>query len=345
LLGIPTGSPWEFREVIMLLTVSSAIAMLCGNLSVSFACEGRYTFSSIVGITISVLQAASLFSIALLGGKLVLAAWGMLAFQITSYLLLSYGAHRWISWFQIGFSRARISAIRELLSPAVASLAIPMGQSLNYQAPRLIIGSVLGPAAVTIFVAHRQLTRFILMLLNLNIPLNIEATMAYGRGEPARFVSIIVRGMQGMLWACTLGSMVLLFLGPFIFHVWIGNKIPFNYSLMSVLVIVSLAEVAWKVLLAPAWSLNKYLIPAIAYVCLNAALIPIAYIAAQKFDLLGVAVSVLIADLAIAVFATFTTLAILEIRLPSLIGALVKPPLWSLGVMLRLLVELGLKSK
>ncbi len=317
-----------FDSVIVLLVASAAVALMRANVASTFRSEGRYAFASLTGAIVDATQAALCFAVLFSGGGPLLIAATTLICQGVAHLVLTLVARRSVVWFQLGCRQARPRAIRELLAPSAASMLLPVAQALSYQAPRIIIGAALGPIAVTAFVAHRQLTRITLMLLNLNHPILTEAIMAFGRGEFERFVTLCVKGIQSMVWLCGCVTVILVALGPSFFAFWLGARIPYDASLLALLAAATSLEAGWRVMNGPAYFLNRFLAPAVGYVLVNAALVPVGYLATRGAGQEGMALAILAGELAMGVVALQSGVKVLRLSGVALAGKALTPPLW-----------------
>jgi O-antigen/teichoic acid export membrane protein len=76
---------------------------------------------------------------------------------------LIWGGQRRVSpWLRYGVAHASFAELRRLVAPAFASLAFPLGNALNIQGMRLVVGLVLGPSVVALFVPMRTLSRLVI---------------------------------------------------------------------------------------------------------------------------------------------------------------------------------------
>src|SRR5205823_4904773 len=131
------------------------------------------------------------------------------------------------------------------------------------------------------------------------------------------------------------------FLGPFIFTIWVGGKIPYDAVLLVLLAAATFVEVIWRMLNGPAYILNRHIVPAIAYVLVNAMLVPVGYLATQSVGQKGTALSVLAAELGVTALVMLLGVKVLKLSSITLAGKVLVPPLWLAEIARRVLSQLG----
>ena len=144
-LGFSAVGARDVRTVLLLLVVHVLAGFQGSLLNGGFWVAGCYP-SGMYLITITqILEFAGLAIAVASGGGPVLAALGYLAGRLLGTALMWIGQRRVSPWLRYGVSHATFSELRRLVAPAFASLAFPLGNALNIQGMRLVVGLVLGP--------------------------------------------------------------------------------------------------------------------------------------------------------------------------------------------------------
>ena len=175
-----------------------------GNLlNGGFWVTGRYPKSMYL-IAFTQLIEFICFAVAVaLGGGPVQAVTGYLIGRLLGTGLMWLGQRRASPWLQIGYTHASLSEIKRIAPPAFASLAFPLGNALNIQGMRLVVGITLGPSAVALFAPLRTLSRLVMQpAVIINRLIGPELALAYGAGDSSLFRQIFTRSCQLALWGC-----------------------------------------------------------------------------------------------------------------------------------------------
>jgi O-antigen/teichoic acid export membrane protein len=131
-------------------------------------------------------------------------------------------------------------------------------QGLGTQAPRIVLGAFLGGSAVAVYAIYATAMRFVdQLLLMLVMPLEVEIAHSAGRGNVNMIYKLVVLGthVSWAIFACV--SAGLLLLGPLVFRIWTGNRVEFEYALMSLFMALSIANLLGRVSLHALISTNR----------------------------------------------------------------------------------------
>ena len=106
---------------------------------------------------IRLFEFAAFIAVVISGGGIILASLSYLFAGVMGYFLLAWVVTRDVDWMKPKF-KFRVEVIKKLARPAVAALGFPLGFMMNVQGVRLVLGAILGPGALTVFVAMRTLS-------------------------------------------------------------------------------------------------------------------------------------------------------------------------------------------
>jgi O-antigen/teichoic acid export membrane protein len=266
-LQFKTMSTEVIRWVLWLLASQVFLQLLDGLTHAGFRANSQYARHVAFQATTRLLQFGGIWLAAILDAGPVAAAGAFLGVRLLTtplFALVLVLRHRWLSY---GVSHASTRELRRLYRPALANMAIPLGNALNIQGMVLVVGAVLGPVAVVVFSTLRTLTRLALqMVLVVSRAAEPELATAYGAGNAALMKSLYVHALRGGLWLSLLAVLGLALLGTPILEVWTQGKVPMNDALFGWLLASAVATTLWDSPLAVLRAANRHLRAAVVFV-------------------------------------------------------------------------------
>ena len=244
--GFSTLGDGDARIIVVLLLLQVLVHMQAELAAAGLFGAGRYGLHAFVGGSTR-LAAFLLVALAVaLGGGPLAAAAVMTGVECVGFVAMVSLARRHGPWMRHGVSGTSRSAFRRLASPSFGFAGFIAGNALAIQGSLLVIGAVLGPAAVAVFATLRLPARGLAILGNIGFAvLRPEITMAYGAGETARLRRLYARAMQFSLWLGVAGFIGLLFLGPPIVELWTGGRVVVEQPLFGWLLAGGMATLLW----------------------------------------------------------------------------------------------------
>ncbi|QNF32325.1 hypothetical protein HUW51_06115 [Adhaeribacter swui] len=177
---------------------------------------------------------------------------------------------------------------RELFNISWLFFIIQLGHLVIYNTHNLIIAKLFGPVEVTQFhVANKYFTIIILVFSVVVAPLWSAFTDAYAK-QDLLWIKSVYRKMK-MLWGlCVLICTLMLVVSPFMYALWVGDKVKISFYLSMAMVFYTIAYM-WHLL-------HIYLLNGIGklklqmYVTLASALvtIPLALVLGKQLGLVGI---------------------------------------------------------
>jgi O-antigen/teichoic acid export membrane protein len=248
---LPQPSPISQRDAqfaIALLSLNVAQGFFGSVISGGFRAAGRNALG------ISLTNVGRMLEAVAAGVVLVLHQ-GLLTLCVTTVLLrtlMLLVQLRWLRYICPWLFTPRVPAerglFRRLIKPSLGFMLAPLSSALALQAPLFLIGTILGAPAVAMFAATRTLARVPLQLVNLiNTSIWPEFSLAYGAGNMA-----LLRRLHRTSWGVTtllvglIGTGFILF-GSWIAHHWLGVNSPFDQSVLTMLVLISILTAVWNV--------------------------------------------------------------------------------------------------
>lgn len=309
---VPLGNWFGFQEignealtVVILLLLAHVLVGFQGNLlNGGFWCSGRYPLGMALVSTTQLIEFAALALAVALGGGPIQAALAYLSGRVLGTVFTRV-ALKWATpWLHYGLAKASLQEIRRLAAPSFASLAFPLGNALNIQGMRLVVGLVLGPAAVAVFAPLRTLSNFATQpRLIVNRLVQPELGLAYGGGDRGLFSQLFLRGCQSALWFCLLAAGTLLLIGPPLWPIWTRGEADLNWPLFLILLTVALANSVWHTALMVPYATNRHGRIAVIFTAVyGAGSLGGGYLGAMVFGLPGAAAALLGAEVIMAAF-------------------------------------------
>lgn len=337
-LGFSSMTAANTRAVLLLLVAHVLVGFQGGLLNGGFWVAGRYPSGMYFAAVAQFLEFCGLVIAVILGGGPIQAASGFLGGRVCGTILMWLGQRRASPWLRYGFAHASLSELRRLTAPAFASLAFPLGNALNIQGMRLVVGLALGPAAVAVFTTLRTLSRLALKpRAVINALVEPELALAFGAGDTLLLRSLFSKSCQFALWGCV---GVCLFIGPganWIFPVWTGGKIAIHWPAYMILLSAVLVNSLWYTALMVPYATNRHGRIAVFYsLVYGAGAFVMGYFGAKGLGLIGAALALLLSELGIASIVIHAALKMAQVEMSQWVWAVFRPPFDILGRLVKL---------
>ena len=322
------------RKVLVLLLGYAFVHMQSGLLATGLVATGRY------GLYAFLLAATRLAAFGLVAAALVLgagpetAAAVMASVECAGFALVAACVRRASPWMRHGLAGASLAELRRLAAPALGAAGLTAGNALVLQGPVLVVGAVLGPAAVAVFATLRIVARAPVMSANVVFTtLRPEVAMAHGQGDGARVTDLNTRAVQLAAWLAGAACLALMLLGPALVDLWTGGKVAVRQPLFALLVAAGAGTLLWTGVATALMATNRSQEIAGAYVLVACTALPVSIAAAHAGGTSGVAAVALAVELVVLALALKRTLVLLHQRFPDLAAAALRPPLDALELL------------
>jgi O-antigen/teichoic acid export membrane protein len=295
--------PATIGVLLVILCLYVLFSLQSGVIYSGFYCEGFYGFGTFLGTLIRLLEFALLVIALVLGGTPIEAALALLIGRFLGFTGVTFMLKRTVSWVRYGVSYASWSIVKRLTRPAFASMAFPMGNALNSQGIRLVIGATLGPAAIAIFATLRTLSRATVQAFgSISLIVEPELGRAFGRGDRDLFRRLFRRACQLTLWVAGLGCLTLWLVRDQLVQVWTAGKIPMDDTVFALLLLIGLLNSCWFTAMKVANATNRHGKIAVVYSLAYSMSVLAAYIIAPIYGLSGVCAVLLVTEVALAAY-------------------------------------------
>jgi O-antigen/teichoic acid export membrane protein len=329
-LGLEVMDLATVKLVTLILVAHVLVGFQAGIVYGGFYCEGRYAMGMALNATMQWMEFGGLVLAVALGGGPVEAAIGYLGGRIGGLFLMRLGLYRATPWLRFGWSVATFLEVRRISSPAIASLAFPLGNALNIQGMRLLIGLLFGPTAVVVFSTLRTLTRLAMQpCLVINRLIEPEMASAYGGNRHDVFRRLFKQSCQVALWVSVASCIALVVSGESLLGIWTNGKVPMDWPLYTLLLLGAVANAIWYTALMAAYATNRHVRVALVYSAVyGGGAFILAYIFAKFSGLAGVGLALLLSEIAMAPYVLLETLRLTGESWASWSSQVAKPPLF-----------------
>jgi O-antigen/teichoic acid export membrane protein len=255
----------------------------------------RYYSNAVNSITTSIVTALVNVAVLLAGYGLVTLVACTTAVRLASYLLYAYSAFSAFPPLSVRWRHVRKTRLREVTAFSGFLLLINIAAKINFTSNTMVIGALLGPAAITSWtVAHRltDVTRMLTAVLTRStFPMVVDHK---AHSNVASLRELLLHGTRlSMAAVVPLASVTAVLAGPLV-HAWVGpefaESIPVVYVLAAIVTIGVGSQPTWTLLKGTGHhrSLAKWsLMSAVTNLAISILL-------ARRFGLVGVAIGSLI---------------------------------------------------
>ena len=326
-LGFSIMSGAETEMVFLLLVVHVLVSFQGGLLHGGFWIAGRYSNSMYFIALTQLMEFAGLAIMVVLGRGPVQAALGYLIGRMMGTGLMWMGQRKVSSWLKHGFEHASWTEIKRLATPALSSLAFPLGNALNIQGMRLVVGIVLGPSAVALFVPLRTLSRVVMQPANIISRLiEPELALAYGSGDSSLFHRLFTKSCQLALWGCLAACIIIGPVSAWFFPEWTDGRLAILWPAYLLLLLGVLINSLWNTAMMVPYAINRHMHIAIYYILVyGVATVGMGFLGAASIGLSGAALALLVVEIAMAVIVIRITLQMGRISMVEWVKVVLKP--------------------
>lgn len=317
-LPLAAGFADEGRAALALLGLMVVASLFVGLIETRYRATGRYAYGTTASTLVHLGGWVGSMAGLLLGGRMVDVALGGFvaeAVGVAAYAAWSARDVRGLPW---GVRAASRSEVRELLRPATSIMAVTLASALSLQSMTLLVGHLLGPAAVAVFNATRTLARMAVQGVALfSFALWPEFSRLWGQGgaaavaplyrRAARFAALLAVGIAGAGWLAA----------PLLLQLWTHGAVVAAPVLLGLLFVYAAVGGAWHVPRGLLFATNQP--AALARATLVAAVLGLglAYVLGRVAGLPGVALAMLVAEAAVALLAWRLAARLIEATAPA----------------------------
>jgi O-antigen/teichoic acid export membrane protein len=232
------GATPDERAALAALCAGVLLALFGGLADAMFKATGRYPLGLLLGNLVRLAEwGGAILGLVLVGNFSAVAMGGLLAraFGLMLFTTAAASGNHNIRWRVRG---AQLAELRGMVKPALSFMLFPLTFALSLQGVTLLVGQMLGPAAVVIFNTYRTLARAAIQSTSVvSYALWPEFSRLYGVGGVGAVGPLYRRSARFGLVFSMLLSLGLYLLSPWLLQIWTHGVIGFQPLLMAVMLL------------------------------------------------------------------------------------------------------------
>lgn len=149
--------------------------------------------------------------------------------------------------YQFSLNSINYHLLKTLITPALAFLSFPLGNAFLLQGFTFIVNKYFGADEVVSYNTTRTMCNFIIILLG-TIQTSVwpEYSIAYGSNDLLRMRTLHSKALSLTMIGAILCAIFIIVFGPIIYRIWTNGEVPFSYPLMTLFLIIIVANMLWS---------------------------------------------------------------------------------------------------
>jgi O-antigen/teichoic acid export membrane protein len=298
-LNLSSVSNHDASLVMLALGAYTMMAQQTSIFESGYRCDGNYA-TGMFGLTIlRLIEAVVSTTIAVLGaGSLLQVALAYLAVRTLGTLAYAIRLRHLSPWLKFGYRHAHLRTVKELSTPALGFIALPIGNAFSFQGMTVVVGSLLGPRTLVVLSTMRTLSRVSCQLLTVVArAVWPELSTAFGAGNIPLARRLHRNACQLGLALSILAGIFLWVAGPYVYRLWVGSTVVFDGTCFNILLVGVLANCFWQASSIVPMSTNVHQHMAVAYLGGTAASLALAWALIHPLGIAGAALAALVTDI------------------------------------------------
>jgi O-antigen/teichoic acid export membrane protein len=285
--GMSTG------DVRLVLALMGLYGLLClqQTLFVGIArAAGRQGEAYFVLGTVTLVEGLLVAGLVVLGASPAPVAACYLAVRCAGMGFQVLTTRRWAGWLRLGFGSAHRERVRELMSPAIAIMVLPISQAIYLQGAAIVIGIAGSSAMVPIYTALRTLSRVgVQVMASLSIPAMPGFAAAKAVGDEAAARLIALRLGMTVFAVGLVAAAVLALAGEWILQVWTRGAISAPALMIDLFAVAIFLHIVWAPLSDLLVAQNRHHLYSYAYLVLAGVSGVLTWVLVRAFGVTGAA--------------------------------------------------------
>lgn len=288
----------NYRLAIAALSCSVILALFGGLVDAIFKATGRYPLGTMLANGIRLGEWGGMMAGLVLEGSFGGVAVGGLVVRALGTVLVAFvaaGGGHGIRW---GVSHAAASEVRSIVKPALSFMLFPIAFALSFQGVTLLVGHMMGVAAVATFNTYRTLARVTVQATSVfSHAIGPEFSRLYGVNGASSIINFYRWvAIAGALFAA-LTSAVLYIISPRLLDLWTHGAIKYEPTLLLIMLMYAAIGGAGHVPRTLLLATNKHSVLALFILATSVALFILAAITGKIWGLTGFGMAMLISEI------------------------------------------------
>lgn len=285
-------------KTIAILAVYSGFALMSRLTVAGFRANGLYAQGTLLFDSLVFLEGMAMVGVVLRGGGPVAAATTLLLARPVSMAVAYLVLRRELPWLHYGLSHANAREIRRLLKPALSAMTIPAALSVNLQGVVLMVGAVLSPVAVALYIPVRTMSRLAIQITGVinraTMPEIARAKAQRDDGALSRILGFNLLVMGAILLP---GCIVFAAIGDQLIALWTGGHLTPPRLFVVLMAAVTLCHGVWYFLSNTLLATNSHMSLTSTFLVAAPLGLVLATLGAQFWGLDGVGAGLLLTEL------------------------------------------------
>ncbi len=249
----------EVRLIVLLLGLSVLASMQETLFQGAFRCVGKFPFGTFAKSLLSLGSFTASTIAVVFGARPTQVALVYLIANAIGTFILWMLLKRNIPWIEFGIQHASWAVIRRLASPAISFMSFPIGNAVTLQGILVVIGAVIGPAAVVIFSTARTIARSANQVMQLiNTAVWPEISAAFGTHNLRLARKLHTTACQISILLCLSVAIFAALFGNYFWKAWTVGKVATDPILLDIMLLQLLISAFWYTSSVIHMSTNKH---------------------------------------------------------------------------------------
>lgn len=262
-------SPTELVKLTGIVVSFIVLGFILQPVTLVYAAHGNSAAGGLIQLVISFVSLLLIWGVSTFAakGNIILLAWIVTGIPVLIYLVVS--AYTFLYKYPHLRPSIKLIKIREsgnLLRLSLQFFVLQITATIIFSSIPFVVAQLFSPNEVTVFSIANSIFNLPIMLISLiAAPVLPLVTQAYA-SQDYTWIRSMLKKMNMVSFLIVAGTIIMIIVSPFIYHIWIGNKvaIPFNlsvsigiYTIINVLVtpfstfINGIGKIRILVILAP----------------------------------------------------------------------------------------------
>lgn len=283
--------------------LGSVLASLFGGLADAvFKATGRYPVGTMLGQFARLAEwAGYMIGLIVFRSFAGVAVVGLVARVLSSGLMILV-AQRGQTGLTLGFGRAERGELVRMLHPAISFMAFPLANALSFQGVTILVGVLAGTSAVALFNAYRTIARVAVQLTSMiSYTLWPEFARLFGQAGMKAVHPLFRQSALLGAAVAALFSPILFVVSPWLLAIWTHGRIPFEPTLMALLLAYAAVAGFWHVPRVLLMATNKHIGLSGWSLAAGGLSVGLAWVLGQAWQINGVGAAMLLSETFIAI--------------------------------------------
>ncbi len=296
---VPPALASDARKAILLIGLTTAIAMSFGVASAVLSGLNRYDLQNYVGLTQTAIRVTGIVIALRTGHGIVAIAACELVATIVSSALLVFTAHRLYPELRVQLKKPKRETLRKLWVYSSYAFLTTIAVQLVYQADNLVVGAFLSATAVTYYAIANSLCRYASGLVGSVGGTFVPAASTYeAAGDTAGLLALYKNGTRATMLVSLPILITLVVRGRTFIGLWMGPQ--YSQQSGTVLIILCTAlffSFANRTAASVAYGVEKHKTSALWAICEGVANLALSVTLVHWYGIYGVALGTMIPSL------------------------------------------------